>query len=378
MTSPVNKLPITENRSPASSSFKTPSPSPPPSSEAPIENATDLQSRVDSEELRLLSAFVDMASHERFQLPELTRDNFLDWEGKITSVLRSKGLYDLVLDKEEKRRDEKGQFVAKDKDPIRLERLNHAHAIMYTRIHSSLTGRLSQNEGKTCPIALWSNIQAFGASKKKANAFKAWVKLNGLVLRVDNIPQFTTDYWNCIATLQSYDAVIEPVSLGHSLLAKLPPGLSHIRDSLISTGSTSEVEVMYETVLDMLDSQLLSSPPIAKSITASPLPKFDSGEATALLTKRCPEGRHLPSASHPAEKCFSLRPDLLAQYQKHLKAKLEAEAHLTTLLGPSMFNVEVDRSSSSSIDKLTETFNQLPGNLVSNDADGYESEVSLI
>ncbi|KAI9603931.1 hypothetical protein H4Q26_003540 [Puccinia striiformis f. sp. tritici PST-130] len=164
-----------------------------------------------------------MASHERFQLPELTRDNFLDWEGKITSVLRSKGLYDLVLDKEEKRRDEKGQFVAKDKDPIRLERLNHAHAIMYTRIHSSLTGRLSQNEGKTCPIALWSNIQAFGASKKKANAFKAWVKLNGLVLRADNIPQFTTDYWNCIATLQSYDAVIEPVSLGHSLLAKLPP-----------------------------------------------------------------------------------------------------------------------------------------------------------
>ncbi|KAI7960999.1 hypothetical protein MJO28_001488 [Puccinia striiformis f. sp. tritici] len=284
-----------------------------------------------------------MASHERFQLPELTRDNFLDWEGKITSVLRSKGLYDLVPDKEEKRRDEKGQFVAKDKDPIRLERSNHAHAIMYTRIHSSLTGRLSQNEGKTCPIALWSNIQAFGASKKKANAFKAWVKLNGLVLRADNIPQFTTDYWNCIATLQSYDAVIEPVSLGHSLLAKLPPGLSHIRDSLISTGSTSEVEVTYETVLDMLDSQLSSSPPIAKSITASPLPKFDSGE-----------------------------------YQKHLKAKLEAEAHLTTLLGPSMFNVEVDRSGSSSIDKLTETFNQLPGNLVSDDADGYESEVSLM
>ncbi|POW16245.1 hypothetical protein PSTT_01515, partial [Puccinia striiformis] len=286
---------------------------------------------------------------------------------KITSVLRSKGLYDLVPDKEEKRRDEKGQFVAKDKDPIRLERSNHAHAIMYTRIHSSLTGRLSQNEGKTCPIALWSNIQAFGASKKKANAFKAWVKLNGLVLRADNIPQFTTDYWNCIATLQSYDAVIEPVSLGHSLLAKLPPGLSHIRDSLISTGSTSEVEVTYETVLDMLDSQLSSSPPIAKSITASPLPKFDSGEATALLTKRCPEGRHLPSASHPAEKCFSLLP-------KALKSETEAEAHLTTLLGPSMFNVEVDRSGSSSIDKLTETFNQLPGNLVSDDADGYESE----
>ncbi|KAI9603932.1 hypothetical protein H4Q26_003541 [Puccinia striiformis f. sp. tritici PST-130] len=107
----------------------------------------------------------------------------------------------------------------------------------------------------------------------------------------------------------------------------------------------------------MLDSQLSSSPPIAKSITASPLPKFDSGEATALLTKRCPEGRHLPSASHPAEK---------------------SEAHLTTLLGPSMFNVEVDRSGSSSIDKLTKTFNQLPGNLVSDDADGYESEVSLM
>ncbi|KAI9620556.1 hypothetical protein KEM48_008093 [Puccinia striiformis f. sp. tritici PST-130] len=204
---------------------------------------------------------------------------------------------------------------------------------MYTRIHSSLTGRLSQNEGKTCPIALWSNIQAFGASKKKANAFKAWVKLNGLVLRADNIPQFTTDYWNCIATLQSYDAVIEPVSLGHSLLAKLPPGLSHIRDSLISTGSTSEVEVTYETVLDIF--------PPCREVFLAP----------SRLTRSVP---------------------------KALKAKLEAEAHLTTLLGPSMFNVEVDRSGSSSIDKLTETFNQLPGNLVSNDADGYESEVSLI
>ena len=380
MTSPVNELPSSEINTPTSSSFKTPN----LLSSSPIDaeslNATDLQSRFDSlEELNLLSAFVTMASHERFQLPELNRDNFLDWVGKVSSVLRSKNLYDLVLDKEEKRRDKKGQFIAKDKDPVRLERLNHAHAIMYTRIHSSLTSRLSQNGGKTCPIVLWSNIQAFGASKKKATTFKAWVKLNGLELRTDNIPQFITAYWDCIAALQSLDADIEPVSLGHAILAKMPAGLSHVRDSLIAAGSSSDTEVTYETVPDLLDSQLSSSAPVTKSIAAPPAPRFsDPGEASALLTQKCPSGRHLPSATHSADKCFSLHPELLTEYRKHMKAKLEAEAHLTTLLGPSMFNVEVVSPANSSIDKLVESFDSLPANLASEGSDGYESEVSLI
>ncbi|KAI9611964.1 hypothetical protein H4Q26_008054 [Puccinia striiformis f. sp. tritici PST-130] len=190
MTTPVIEPQTSKKKSPTSSSFNLyPSPSK-PSSPTESKNLTDLQSRLFTSS----SALVAMNSNERFHLPDqLTRNNFLDWEGKVISVLQWKDLYDLVLDKEEKCCDEKGQFVVKDKDPIRLHQLNQAHAIMYTRIHSCLTGRLSQNGGKDCPIALWKNIQLLGASKKKANAFKAWVKLNGLNLRIDNISQFSTD-----------------------------------------------------------------------------------------------------------------------------------------------------------------------------------------
>ncbi|KAI7944266.1 hypothetical protein MJO28_011794 [Puccinia striiformis f. sp. tritici] len=370
MTSPVNEPPT-------SFSFKTPTLNSSSSTVAESQILTDLQSRLDSPEVpQSLSALSTMSTHERYHLPELTRDNFLDWQGKVISVLRSKGLYDLVLDQEEKRRDEKGQFIAKDKDPSRLERLNHAHAIMYTRINPSLTSRLSQNGGNTCPIALWINIQSFGASKKKANAFKAWVKLNGLNLRIDNISQFSTEYWNCIATLQSLGEVIEPVSLGHALLAKLPAGLSHVRDSLIAAGSSSEVEITYETVLDLLDSQVV---PETKSIATPLSQKYTKpDEASALLTQKCPDGRHLPSASHTSEKCFLLHPELLVEYRKHMKAKADAEAHLTMLLGPSMYNVEVSNSTNSPVADLVDSFNKLPGNSAFGSDDGHESEVSLI
>ncbi|KAI7964148.1 hypothetical protein MJO29_004575 [Puccinia striiformis f. sp. tritici] len=377
MTTPVNVSPSSEKSDPTSSSFNNPLLLRQTLTDAESQKLTDLQSRLDSPEIpQLLSALGTMSAHERYHLPELNRDNFLDWQGKVISVLRSKGLYDLVLDKEEKRRDEKGQFISKDKDPIRLERLNYAHAIMYTRINPTLTSRLSQNGGNTCPIALWINIQSFGASKKKANAFKAWVKLNGLNLRIDNISQFSTEYWNCIATLQSLGEVIEPVSLGHALLAKMPAGLSHVRDSLIAAGSSSEVEITYETVLDLLDSQIV---PETKPIT-TPLPQkyAEPGEASALLTQKCPDGRHLPSASHTSEKCFSLHPELLVEYRKHMKAKAEAEAHLTLLLGPSMYNVEISEPINSAVNKLATSFDHLPGNLASGSSNGYESEVSLI
>ncbi|POW11089.1 hypothetical protein PSTT_05559 [Puccinia striiformis] len=185
-----------------------------------------------------------MNSNERFHLPDqLTRNNFLDWEGKVISVLQWKDLYDLVLDKEEKCCDEK-------------------------------------------------------------------------------------------------------------------------------------VKITFETVLDLLDSQIF---PETKPIT-TPLPQkyAEPGEASALLTQKCPDGRHLPSASHTSKKCFSLHPELLVEYQKHMKAKAEAEAHLTLLLGPSMYNVEVSEPIDSAVNKLATLFDDLPGNLASGSSDGYKSEVSLI
>ncbi|KAH9468102.1 hypothetical protein Pst134EA_011723 [Puccinia striiformis f. sp. tritici] len=351
MTSLVIEPQDPEDKDISSSSFNPLSPIALPSSKSESENTTDLQSRLDSaKEFSVLSASA-MNFNERFHLPELTRSNFLDWEGKVVSVLRSKDLYGLVLDKEEKRRDEKGH----------------------------LTGRLSQNGGKTCPIALWANIQAFGASKKKANAFKAWYKLNGLDLRIDNIPQYTTEYWNCIATLQSLGEVIEPVSLGHAILAKMPVSLSHVRDALIAAGSSSDLEVSYETVLDLLDSQLSASVSTTKAITAPSVPRpSEPGEASALLTQKCPQGRHIPSSTHTAENCFSLHPEKLVEFRKAMSAKQEAEAHLAMFVPPTMFNVEATAPEESSINDLIRSFKALPTDSKEEDDDGHESEVSLI
>ncbi|KNE97309.1 hypothetical protein PSTG_09420 [Puccinia striiformis f. sp. tritici PST-78] len=269
-----------------------------------------------------------MTSNERYHLPELTRDNFLDWQGK---------LYDLVLDKEEKRRDEKGQFIAKDKDPVRLE--------------------------------------PFGASKKKANAFKAWVNLNSLNLQIDNIPQFTTDYWNCIATLQLLGEAIEPVSLGHAILAKLPAGLFHVRNALIAAGSSSDLEVSYKTVLDLLDSQLSASTPTTKKIATTRVPQpSEPGEASALLTQKCPQGRHLPSATHTANNCFSIHPDRLIDFRKAMKAKQEAEAHLAMFVPPTMYNMEANTPEESKINDLARSLKALPIDPKEEDNDGHESE----
>ncbi|KAI9611963.1 hypothetical protein H4Q26_008053 [Puccinia striiformis f. sp. tritici PST-130] len=57
-----------------------------------------------------------------------------------------------------------------------------------------------------------------------------------------------------------------------------------------------------------------------------------------------------------------------------MKAKAEAEAHLTLLLGPSMYNVEVSEPIDSAVNKLATLFDHLPGNLASGSSDGYKSE----
>ncbi|POV95094.1 hypothetical protein PSTT_16459 [Puccinia striiformis] len=346
MTTPVKDPPTSENQEQLSSSFnQNPSPSQTLDDDESL-IATDLQSRTGKEKW---------------------------YRSSIQGPIRSRP------DKEEKSRDEKGQFIAKDKDVVCIHRLNQAHAIMYTRIHPSLTGRLSQNKGKICPIALWSNIQAFGAGKKKANVFKVWYKLNHLELRSNNITQFTTEYWNCIATLQSLDQPIEPQSLGHALLAKIPSSLNHVQDALIAAGSSSNAEVSHESVLDLLDSQLSAAIPEVRTQPNHPLPRSsEPGEAAALLTQRCPQGRHIPSPTHTADNCFSLHPEKLVEFRKAMKAKQEAEAHLAMFVPPSMYNVEVSDGQEHSNSNLVDSLQALPSTFNDDDSDGHESEVSLI
>ncbi|KAI7952841.1 hypothetical protein MJO29_008472 [Puccinia striiformis f. sp. tritici] len=335
MTTPVEDFPTSEKNPDPSSSFKSPPSLSQPSPDDKSIVTTDLQSRLSNPAPPVESlAFVNMNSNERFHLPELTRINFLDWEGKVISVLRLKDLYDLVLDKEEKHRDEKGQFVAKEKDPI-----------------------------------------PFGAAKKKANSFKAWYKLNHLELRTNNIAEFTSEYWNCIATLQSLDKVIEPASLGHALLAKIPASLSHVRDAIIAAGSSSELVVSHETVLDLLDSQLSAVIPDARPQTTSSLPRqSDPSEASALLTQKCPQGRHLPSATHTADNCFSIHPEKLIDFRKAMKAKQEAEAHLAMFVPPSTYNVEATQCQDNNDIDLVNSFQALSSKFTKDDSDDHQSE----
>ncbi|PLW18926.1 hypothetical protein PCANC_12829 [Puccinia coronata f. sp. avenae] len=108
---------------------------------------------------------------ENYQIPKLTADNYFDWIVKMKSVLKSKELYQLVLGKEPtKVRGEDGKIIEINQSLC----LNKAHALIITRVHSSIYGRVCKDGAEDCPIKLWKNILEFGASKKEANVFKVW------------------------------------------------------------------------------------------------------------------------------------------------------------------------------------------------------------
>ncbi|OAV85001.1 hypothetical protein PTTG_30880 [Puccinia triticina 1-1 BBBD Race 1] len=194
-----------------------------------------------------------MASTDKFHIPELTKDNYVDWVSKMSSVLKAKELYQLVIGKEPaKIRGDDGKIFEVDQS----KRLDLAHATIITRVHFSVSGRVKKNGGANCPKKLWSNILEFGASKKQANKFKAWYRLVHLPLRVNNVQQFISAFWDGIAVLESLDASIDEESLGHIILMKIPNELAHVRNAIIASGTSSSMEVTYETVLEMLDSQI--------------------------------------------------------------------------------------------------------------------------
>jgi hypothetical protein len=120
---------------------------------------------------------------------------------------------------------------------------------------------------------------------------------------------FISKFWDGVAVLQSLDAKVNKTILGHIILMKLPHDLSHVRNAIIASGTTSSVKVTYETVLEMLDSQIKANTSTLASGPHKPA-NMQNNTIKALLT--CPQSRHLPSKkSHTSNQCFSLHPELL-------------------------------------------------------------------
>ncbi|PLW32397.1 hypothetical protein PCANC_20227 [Puccinia coronata f. sp. avenae] len=118
-------------------------------------------------------------SSEKYQIPELTADNYVDWIVKMKSVLKAKELYQLVLGKEPtKVCGEDGRIIEINQSLC----LKKAHALIITRFHSSISRRVRKDGANECPIKLWKNILEFGVFKKEANVFKAWYRLLNLPL----------------------------------------------------------------------------------------------------------------------------------------------------------------------------------------------------
>lgn len=153
------------------------------------------------------------------------------------------------------------------------------------------------------------------------------------------------------------------------ILSKIPPTLSYIRDSIISTGQSNTV-ITFELVLDMLDNKAktLSAPlQLTQTAVKSESTEFESDAATALLTYQCKNGQHDPSAKHSEAQCFAKHPHKLEEYRKRLKERSST---------PSMHHTTI-QTISNSVNNLAASLASIE---VDYDAisDGHESEVSLL
>ncbi|PLW30546.1 hypothetical protein PCANC_25999 [Puccinia coronata f. sp. avenae] len=283
----------------------------------------------------------------------------------MKSVLKAKELYQLFLGKEPtKVRGDDGKLYDVDQSL----HLDKAHALIITRVHSSISGCVCKDGGDDDPQILWKNILAFGASKKEANVFKAWYQLLHLQLRSENVQDFISKFWDGVAVLQSLDATVDKKILGHIILMKIPHNLSHVWNAIIASGTTSTSKVTYESVLEMLDSQVKADTS-SISVQKKPAESIEINDATALLTERnhCPPGKHLKNATHLAARRFSLHPDLLKKYREQLNDRFkEAKAHLASAEDPVL--------------GLTTAFSGLSSNALcdNNQTDGHKSLASLL
>ncbi|PLW32238.1 hypothetical protein PCANC_17996 [Puccinia coronata f. sp. avenae] len=283
-----------------------------------------------------------MGSSEKYHLPKLTAENFVDWMIKMKSLLKAKELYQLVLGKEPtKVRGNDGKLYDVDQSL----RLDKAHALIITRVHSSISGRVCKDGANDDPQILWKNILAF-----------------------ENIQDFISKFWDGVAVLQSLDATVDETILGHIIQMKIPHNLSHVQNAIIASRTTSTSKVTYESVLEILDSQVKADTS-SISVQKKPAESIEIDDATALLTEHdhCPPGKHLKTATHLAARCFSLHPNLLKKYREQLNGQFkEAEAHLASAKDPVL--------------GLTTAFSGLSSNALDDDnqSNGHKSLASLL
>ncbi|KAI8462070.1 hypothetical protein BY996DRAFT_6563537 [Phakopsora pachyrhizi] len=227
-------------------------------------------------------------------------------------------------------RDKKAKFV--NLSDILKEELDLVHSIIITHIDDSLLCQLAVDGGQDDPIKLWSNIIKLSSSNKQSNVFRAWMKIKSLQLRDDNISQFILIFYNCVSELRILEVFIDEENLAYDILAKIPESLGLVRDSIITSGSTSSSPILFEAVLDTLDSYLKSNNNYTTNIQNELGKREELNSATALYNQVCPKGSHNSKAKHTASNCFSLHPELLKEYRKDLKDQLnKAEAHFTRL-----------------------------------------------
>lgn len=305
-----------------------------------------------------------MDDDTKISIPLLTADNFIEWNFKMKNVLRGKGLYDLVCGL--KVRNESGQFVS---EALSQDLKNKALGIIAPRIHKSLISTVSANGGDDDPVVLWSNISSFCSSKKEANVFRAYRNLNLIEVDPSNLSNSILKFRDAIAELKSLDELLNDRQTAHMILSKIPPTLSYIRDSIISTGQSNTV-ITFELVLDMLDNKAktLSAPlQLTQTAVKSESTEFESDAATALLTYQCKNGQHDPSAKHSEAQCFAKHPHKLEEYRKRLKERSST---------PSMHHTTI-QTISNSVNNLAASLASIE---VDYDAisDGHESEVSLL
>jgi len=294
------------------------------------------------------------------QLPVLTATNFFEWKFKMNAVLDGLGMLKML--KGEKARDPTGKFIPEDP-----ELKTAAMALIAPLIHGSLISTVTANGGDTDPVKLWSNIMAFGLSKKESNIFRANRNFNLIEIDPNNLSSTILKYRDAIAELKSLDDDINDRQLAHTILSKIPPSLGTIRDSIISTGQSSAI-VTSDIVLDMLDNKEKTLLPVSISQSTSKADHHESDAASALLTFKCRDGRHNPSESHSAEQCFALHPNLLDEYRARLKLrklKTYPETNLTTAASCANFIIQP-----ASVSSATSS----PDNV----SEGHESDVSLL
>ncbi|KAI8449616.1 hypothetical protein BY996DRAFT_6580688 [Phakopsora pachyrhizi] len=130
-----------------------------------------------------INLFVITKNKHKVRLPLLTQTNFFVWSIKISSVLRAKKIYQLILrnNSNVQPRDNKGKFV--NLSELLKEKWGLDFSIITTHINNSLLCHLAVDGGKEDPVRLWTNKVRFESSNKQANVFRAWMKIKSLQLK---------------------------------------------------------------------------------------------------------------------------------------------------------------------------------------------------